>query len=81
MVWYSHFVKNFPQFIVIHTSKGFGIVNKVEIDVYSGNYFQKEKKTNLQMQETDFGCQSQGREWGISETGEVVKRYKLPVIK
>ena len=33
------------------------------------------------MQETDFGCQSQGREWGISETGEVVKRYKLPVIK
>ena len=44
VVWYSHLLKNFPQFIVIHTSKGFGIVNKVEIDVYSGNYFQKEKK-------------------------------------
>ena len=28
MVWYSHFLKNFPQFIVIHTVKGFGIVNK-----------------------------------------------------
>ena len=33
MVWYSHFLKNFPEFIVIHTVKGFGIVNKVEIDV------------------------------------------------
>ena len=34
MVWYSHFFKNFPQFIVIHTVKGFGIVNKAEIDVF-----------------------------------------------
>ena len=33
-VWYSHLLKNFPQFIVIHTVKGFGIVNKVEIDVF-----------------------------------------------
>ena len=32
MVWYSHFFQNFPQFIVIHTVKGFGIVNKAEID-------------------------------------------------
>ena len=34
MVWYSHLLKNFPQFIVIHTVKGFGIVNKVEVDVF-----------------------------------------------
>ena len=34
MVWYSHYLKNFPQFIVIHTVKGFGIVNKAEIDVF-----------------------------------------------
>ena len=34
MVWYSHFFKNFPQFIVIHTFKGFGVVNKAEIDVF-----------------------------------------------
>ena len=34
MVWYSHFLKNFPQFVVIHTVKGFGIVNKAEIDVF-----------------------------------------------
>ena len=33
MAWYSHVLKNFPQFIVIHT-KGFGIVNKAEIDVF-----------------------------------------------
>ena len=32
MVWYSHLFQNFPQFIVIHTIKGFGIVNKAEID-------------------------------------------------
>ena len=34
MVWYSHLLKNFPQFIVIHTVKGFGIVNKAETDVF-----------------------------------------------
>ena len=34
MVWYSHLFQNFPQFVVIHTVKGFGIVNKAEIDVF-----------------------------------------------
>ena len=34
MVWYSHLFKNFPQFVVIHIVKGFGIVNKAEIDVF-----------------------------------------------
>ena len=34
MVWYSHIFKNFPQFVVIHTIKGFGVVNKTEIDVF-----------------------------------------------
>ena len=34
MVWYSHHFQNFPQFIVIHTFKGFDIVNKAEIDVF-----------------------------------------------
>ena len=33
VVWYSHLLKNYPQFIVIHTVKDFGIVNKAEIDV------------------------------------------------
>src|SRR5574340_302542 len=36
VLWYSHLLKNFPQFIVIHTVKGFGIVNKAEIDVFLG---------------------------------------------
>ena len=34
MVWYAHLVQNFPQFVVIHTIKGFGLVNKAEIDVF-----------------------------------------------
>ena len=34
MVWYSHLFKNFPQFVVIHTIKGFGVVNKTEVDVF-----------------------------------------------
>ena len=34
MVWYSHLFKTFPHFVVIHTVKGFGIVNKAEIDVF-----------------------------------------------
>ena len=32
--WYSHLLKNFPQFIVIHTVKGFGVVNEAEVDVF-----------------------------------------------
>ena len=34
VVWYSHLLKNFPQFVVIHTVKGFGVVNKAEVDVF-----------------------------------------------
>ena len=34
MVWYSHLSKNFPQFVVIHKIKGFGVVNKAEVDVF-----------------------------------------------
>ena len=34
MIWYSHLLKNFPQFVVIHTIKGFGIINKAEVDVF-----------------------------------------------
>ena len=34
VAWYSHLLKSFPQFVVIHTVKGFGIVNKAEIDVF-----------------------------------------------
>ena len=33
VVWYSHLFQNFPQFIVIHTVEGFGVVNKAEIDI------------------------------------------------
>ena len=36
MVWYSHLLKNFPQFVVIHTVKAFRVVNEVKVDVFSG---------------------------------------------
>ena len=34
MVWYSHLFKNFPQFVVIHTVKGFGVLSKAEVDIF-----------------------------------------------
>ena len=34
MVWYSQLLKNFPQFAVIHIVKGFGIINKAEVDIF-----------------------------------------------
>ena len=34
MAWYSHLLENFPQFVVIHTVRGFGIVNKVKLNVF-----------------------------------------------
>ena len=34
VVWYSHLLKNFPQFVLIHIVKGFGVVNKAEVDVF-----------------------------------------------
>ena len=34
MVWYSHYLKNFPQFAMFHIVKGFRVVNKAEIDIF-----------------------------------------------
>ena len=34
MVWYSHLLKNFPQFLLVYTVKGFGIINKAEVDIF-----------------------------------------------
>ena len=34
VVWYFHLLKNFPDFLVVHTIKGFGIINKAEVDVF-----------------------------------------------
>ena len=34
VVWYSHLFQNFPEFVVVHTVKGFGIINKAEIDIF-----------------------------------------------
>ena len=50
MVWYSHLFKNFPEFFVVHTVKGFSIVNKAEIDVFlelSGFFYDSVDVGNL----------------------------------
>ena len=39
MVWYSHLLKNFPQSVVIHTVKGFGVVNKVDVSLELSCFF------------------------------------------
>ena len=39
MVWDSHLLQNFPQFVVIHTAKGFGIVNKAEVFLELSHFF------------------------------------------
>ena len=36
VIWYSHLLKNFPQFVVVHTVKGFSVDNESEVDVFSG---------------------------------------------
>ena len=36
VVWYSHLLKNSPQLIVVHTVKGFSVVNEAEVDAFSG---------------------------------------------
>ena len=36
MAWYSHHFKNFSQFVVVHTVKAFGVVNKAKVDIFSG---------------------------------------------
>ena len=36
MVWYSHLLKSFPQFVMIHTVKGFSIVDETEVDAFTG---------------------------------------------
>ena len=43
MVWYSHLLKNFPQFFLVQTVKGFGIVNKAEIDVFPELFCRKQQ--------------------------------------
>ena len=47
MVWYSHLLKNFPQFIVIHRVKGFRIVNEAKVDAFSGH---EQRKWFLEME-------------------------------
>ena len=47
MVWYSYLLKNFPQFVVIHTVKGFGVDNKAEVDVFLELFFFFDNPTDV----------------------------------
>ena len=47
MVWYSHLFKNFPQFVVSHTVKGFGIVNEAEVDIFLELFFFFDESTDV----------------------------------
>jgi len=51
VVWYSHLFQNFPQFLVIHTVKGFDILNKAKIDVWDKFYTNVFEKEAFSMQE------------------------------
>ena len=66
MVWYSHLLKNFPQFVVIHTVKGSGAVNKAEVDVFLelSCFFNDPFSFTcaLSDQGTQASCQSWGRQ-------------------
>ena len=47
VVWYCHLLKNLPQFILIHTVKGFGIINKAEVDIFLEFSFFFDDPTNV----------------------------------
>ena len=70
MVWYSHLFSNFPQFIVIHTGKGFGIVNKAEIDVFLelSSFFHDPADVG------NFISGSSERSYSMSEVGAAAER-------
>ena len=77
MVWYSHILKNFPQFIVIHMVKGFGIVSKAEIDVFlEPSCFSDEPRSG--------GCTGAGGPRGAtprSRSGGAAGRERYPSFK
>ena len=72
MVWYSHLFQNFLQFIVIHTVKGFGIVNKAEIDVF------RELSCFFNDQE-DVGSLISGSS-AFSTTSLNIRKFMIPVL-
>ena len=47
VVWYSHLFQNFPQFVVSHTVKGFGIVNEAEVDIFLELFFFFDESTDV----------------------------------
>ena len=72
MVWHSHLFQNFPQFIVIHTVKGFGIVNKAEIDVFLElSCFRLNPVTGIFIRKGKLGHRSKQGEGHVTAKAEV----------
>ena len=74
MFWYSHLFQNFPQFVVFHTVKGFGTVNKVELDVFSGTLLINKISCYVSLKKNLLG-----EGWGTGKKG--IKRLKIVVKK
>ena len=70
VVWYSHLFQNFPEFIVIHTVKGFGIVNKAEVDVFL-------ELSRFFDDPTDIGTNRQGAQVGSDYRSFLNYMFKL----
>ena len=77
VVWYSHLFQNFPQFIVIHMFKGFGIVNKAEIDVFQelSCFFDDPADVGSLMSETPVLWSPHAKSWLIGKDPDAGKDW------
>ena len=77
VLWYSHLLKNFPQFVVIHRVNGFGVVHKAEVDVFLELSCFFNDPSSLTCSLSDRGTQTSRRSWG--ETKEKRKYLFRPL--
>ena len=79
MVWYSHLFKSFPQFVMIHTVKGFSIVDETEVNVFAGS---QRKQENLRKNITSVSSTTLNSltVWIITNCGKLLRRWKYQTI-
>ena len=77
MVWYSHLFQNFPQFIVIHTVKGFGIVNKAELKSLLMKVKVESEKVGLKLNIQKMKIMASGPTTSWEIDGETVSDFYL----
>ena len=82
MVWYSHLFQNFPQFIVIHAVKGFGIVNKGEIDVFLEVLQVNHTSKTNKFIEKEISCVvTSVRGWGKEKLDESSQKVQISIYR